>query len=55
MVLSTLVRRHDKSFVIHLLELAINPCLYDDLCNLGVQSNMADFDLPQKFPVSLMR
>ena len=37
MVLSTLVRRHDRSFVVHLLELAINLCLYGDLCNLGVQ------------------
>ena len=37
MVLSTLVRRHDRSFVVHLLEPAINLCLYGDLCNLGVQ------------------
>ena len=31
LVLSTLVRRHDRSFVIHLLEPAINQCLYGDL------------------------
>ena len=37
MVLSTLVRKHDRSFVVHLLEPAINLCLYGDLCNLGVQ------------------
>ena len=37
MVLSTLVRRYDRSFVVHLLEPAINLCLYGDLCNLGVQ------------------
>ena len=36
-VLSTLVRRHDRSFVVLLLEPAINLCLYGDLCNLGVQ------------------
>ena len=36
MVLSTLVRRHYRSFVVHLLESAINRCLYGDLCNLGV-------------------
>ena len=36
MVLSSLVRRHDRSFVIHLLEPATNWCLYGDLCNLGV-------------------
>ena len=37
MVLSSLVRRHGRSFVVHLLEPAINQCLYGDLCNLGVQ------------------
>ena len=36
MVFSTLVRRHDRPFVVHLLEPAINRCLYGDLCNLGV-------------------
>ena len=36
-VLSSLVRRHDRSFVVHLLEPPINRCLYGDLCNLGVQ------------------
>ena len=30
MVLSSLVRRHDRSFVVHLLEPAINRCLYGD-------------------------
>ena len=34
MVLSSLVRRHDRSFVVHLLEPAINRCLSGDLCNL---------------------
>ena len=42
MVLSTLVRRHDRSFVVHLLEPAINLCLYD-LCNLGVQYRYGRF------------
>ena len=37
MVLSSLVRRHDRSFVVHLLEPAINRCLYGDLCNLGIE------------------
>ena len=32
----TLVRRHDRSFIVHLLEPAINLCLYGDLCNLGI-------------------
>ena len=36
-VLNSLVRRHDRSFVVHLLEPVINRCLYGDLCNLGVQ------------------
>ena len=43
MVLSTLVRRHDRSFVVHLLEPAINLCLYGDLCNLGVQYRYGRF------------
>ena len=30
MVLSSLVRRDDRSFVVHLLEPAINRCLYGD-------------------------
>ena len=42
-VLSTLVRRHDRPFVIHLLEPAINQCLYGDLCNLGVQYRYGRF------------
>ena len=53
MVLSTLVRRHDRPFVIHLLEPDVNRCLNGDLCNLGVSTDMADFDLPQTFPVPL--
>ena len=43
MVLSTLVRRHDRSFVVHLLEPAINLCLYGDLCSLGVQYRYGRF------------
>ena len=35
MVLSTLVRRHGRSFVVHLLEPAINLCLYGDYVCLG--------------------
>ena len=42
MVLSTLVRKHDRSFVVHLLEPAINRCLYGDLCNLGVQNRYGE-------------
>ena len=37
MVLSSLVKMHDRSFVIHALEPAINRCLYGDLYSLGVQ------------------
>ena len=43
MVLSSLVRRHDKSFVSHLPEKGINRCLYGDLCNLGVQYRYGRF------------
>ena len=42
-VLSTLVMRHDRSFIVHLLEPAINQCLYGDLCNLGVQHRYGRF------------
>ena len=43
MVLSTLVKRNDRSFVVHLLESAINLCLQSDLCNLGVQYRYGRF------------
>ena len=43
MVLSSLVRKHDMSFVVHLLDPAINRCLYGDLCNLGVQYKYGRF------------
>ena len=43
MVLNTLVRRHDRSFVVHLLEAAIKRCLYGDLCNLSVQYRYGRF------------
>ena len=45
MVLSSWVRRHDKSFVVHLLGPAINRCLYCDLCmrSLGVQHRYGRF------------
>ena len=37
-VLSSLLSRHDRSFVVYLLEPAKNRCFYGDLCNLqGVQ------------------
>ena len=36
-VVNTLVSRHDKSFVVHLLESAIKRCLKGTLCNFGVQ------------------
>ena len=36
-VVNTLVSRHDKSFVVHLLEPAIKRCLKGTLCNFGVQ------------------
>ena len=36
-VFNTLVSRHDKSFVVHLLEPAIKQCLKGTLCNFGVQ------------------
>ena len=38
-VVNTLVSRHDKSFVVHLLEPAIKRCLKGTLCNIGVQYN----------------
>ena len=37
MVVDTLVSRHDKSFVVHLLKPAIKRCLKGTVCNLGVQ------------------
>ena len=37
-VLSSLVRRHGRSFVVHLMEPAINLCLYGNLCNFGVHA-----------------
>ena len=43
MVLSSLVRRHERSFVVHLLEPAANRCLYGDLCNLRVQYRYGKF------------
>ena len=43
MVLSSLLRRYDRSFFIHSLELAISLCLYGDLCNLGVQYRYGRF------------
>ena len=54
MVLSSLVRRHDRSFVVHLLEPVINRCLYGDLCNLGASTDGEDFDLLQTFPIPLI-
>ena len=36
-VVNTLVTRHDKSFVVRLLEPAIKRCLKGTLCNFGVQ------------------
>ena len=36
-VVNTLVSRHDKSFVVHLLEQAIKQCLKGTLCNFEVQ------------------
>ena len=36
MVVNILVSRHDKSFVVHLLEPAIKRCLKGTLCNFGV-------------------
>ena len=40
---SSLVRRQDRSFVVHFLEPAINLCLYGVLCNLGVQYRYGRF------------
>ena len=54
MVLRTLVRMHERSFVVHLLEPAINLCLYGDLCNLGVQYRYGRCDLLQIFAIPLM-
>ena len=43
MVLRSLVRRHKRSFLVNLLEPAINLCLYGDLCNFGVQYRYGRF------------
>ena len=40
---SSLVKRHNRPFVLHLLEPPINQCLYGDLCNLGVQYRYGRF------------
>ena len=53
MVLSTLVRRHDRSFVVHLLEPAINLCYMVIYATWVSSKGMADFDL-QIFPIPLM-
>ena len=53
MVPSSIARRYDWSSVVHLLEPAINRCLYVGSCNLGVQY-MVDFDHLQTFPIQLM-
>ena len=53
-VLSSLMRRHDKSFVIHLKKPAINRCFDGDLCTLESSTDMVDFDLPQTYPIPLM-
>ena len=42
-VLSSSVRKHDRSLVSHFLEPAINRCLYGDLCNVGVQYRCGRF------------
>ena len=42
-VVNTLVSRHDKSFVVHLLEPAIKRCLKGTLCNFGVQYKKGRF------------
>ena len=58
MVLSSLVRRNDRSFVLHLLEPAINRCLYGDLWNLGVDYRygrcLSNFDLSVRFAIPLI-
>ena len=43
MVLSSLVKKQNRSFVIHVLEPAINLYLYGDLCNLRVQYRYGRF------------
>ena len=45
MVLSSLV----ASFVVHLLEPAINRYLYGDLCNLGVQDGYGNYHIIGSF------
>ena len=42
MVLSSLVGRHDGSFVVRVLEPAINRCLYGDLSTWESSTDMAD-------------
>ena len=43
MVLSSLVKRDDRSLVVHLLEPAVNRCLHGDSCNLGIQCGYRRF------------
>ena len=55
MGLSSLVRRHDRSFVVHLLKPAINRSLYGaEYATWESSTDMADFDLPRAFPIRLM-
>ena len=42
-VLSSSVTKHDRSFLLHLLEPAVNRCLYADLWNVGVQYRCSRF------------
>ena len=56
MILSSLVRRHDRSFVVHLLEPAINRCRYGMVIYATWESStdMTDFYLPQTILIPLM-
>ena len=42
-MVNTLVSRHDKSFVVHLLQPAIKRCLKGTLCNFGVKYKQGRF------------
>ena len=49
MVLSSLVRMHDRPFLVHLMESAISWCLYGDLCNLESTTYLIDIDFLRHF------
>ena len=54
MMVNTLVSRHDKSFVVHLLEPAIKRCLKGTYVILDSSTNKEDLYLLQAFLIPLI-